>query len=215
MYLDKTNLYCASRSKSGQTETDKDLGEQVLEDEEGCIGDDTKKASKSKVKAKNNDNVKTDNSSKAQDIKDKQQSAESVASLSKKSKPFSVFKRIERSTLYSQFGRIVTAKTDVNGKPFKIQMLAKDIVRYNAKFISEKLRIANTKYCLVVKKLIDSCMANARFFGIDDSKLCIRNIEVGPGQRPRRVEFKGRGRTGMQRLSRAKVLVRLQEVQFG
>lgn len=140
---------------------------------------------------------------------------ESKTELNSTNKKESIFKRVDKKALYNNFSRIISAKTAFNGKPFKVHILAKDIVRYNAKLITEKLRVINTKHCLAIKKLIDSCMANARFFGIDDSKLCIRSINVGSGQRPRRIEFKGRRRTGMQRPARSKVEIKLQEVNFG
>lgn len=148
-------------------------------------------------------------------IEDKDQQNINKTKPNLPNKKDSIFKRVDKKVLYANFGKIVTAKTAFNGKPFKVHILAKDIVRYNAKLISEKLRIVNTKHCLAIKKLIDSCMANARFFGIDDSKLCIRSINVGYGQRPRRIEFKAKGKTGIQRPARSKVEIKLQEVNFG
>lgn len=129
--------------------------------------------------------------------------------------PVRLFKRVDKEYLHNTFGRVVTAKTSFYGKPFKVHIIAKDIVRYNAKLISEKLRIANTKYCLEVKKLIDSCMANARYFGIDESKMCIKSLYVGRGKYLKRREFKGRGRTGVIWRPFSNVEIKLQEVNFG
>jgi len=126
----------------------------------------------------------------------------------------SIFKRLD-SKSFNESQKFAKAKVSFYGKPFKVEILSKDIVRYNAALISKKLEMTNSKYSTVMKKLVDSCVANGIQKGMKKEDMYIKTISVGRGAYLKRREFKGRGRSGMVTRSFSNVVLEIQEVNSG
>ena len=122
-----------------------------------------------------------------------------------------IFKRID-SEHFNSSHKTATAKVSFYGKPFKVQILSKGIVRYNAGLVSKQLELKNGKYAIVIKKLIDSCIANGIQKGLNPEKMYIKTLSVARGKYLKRIEFKGRGRRGTVWRAHSNANVEIEEV---
>lgn len=127
---------------------------------------------------------------------------------------YSIFKRIDSALLHGEHG-VAQASTSMHGKLFQLQMIAKEIVRFNAVLTSRQLEFRSGKYATSLKKLIDSCIANAKQKGLDAQKLYIQSIMLGRGAYLKRRECKGRGRSGAIWRPHTNIYLKLKEVNFG
>lgn len=127
-----------------------------------------------------------------------------------------IFKRLDAKQ-FTDTSRVVRARLDkFFGKPFEFEMLSRNVVRRNAPFVSKQLEFMPGKHARALKALIDSCIAN----GIHNKEMraeemYVKTISVSRGRYLKRIEFKGRGRTGRIWKPYANVLVELQGVDLG
>lgn len=112
---------------------------------------------------------------------------------------------------------VVTARlNNFRGKSFEFEMLSRNIVRRNAVFVSKQLGFMPGKHARALRTLIDSCIANAAHNNnLDPANMYVKTVSVSRGKYLKRIEFKGRGRTGRVWKPSANVLVELQGVELG
>lgn len=125
-----------------------------------------------------------------------------------------IFKRLSGEHFRKDEG-VAKAAVSFYGKPFKIEILSKGIVRYNASLVANQLALKHGKYATVMRKLIESCMANGLQKGFNRDTMYIRSVTVGRGRYLKRREFKGRGKSGAVWRPYANVMLELQEVSVG
>ena len=127
------------------------------------------------------------------------------------------FKKLGSEHFTKATSPIVKARLDnFRGKPFEFEMLSRNAVRKNASFVAKQLEYMPGKHAKALRILINSCIANAAHNNnLDPANMYIRTISVSRGKYLKRVEFKGRGRTGSVWKPSANVLIELQGVELG
>lgn len=126
------------------------------------------------------------------------------------------FKQLD-SKQFKDSSRTVRARLDkFHGKPFEFEMLSRNVVRRNARLVSKQLEFMPGKHARALKGLIDSCIANGTHNkDMSVEEMYVKTISVSRGRYLKRIEFKGRGRTGRVWKPYANVLVELQGVDLG
>lgn len=127
-----------------------------------------------------------------------------------------IARKVDFKKLHNQL-KVVKAKLDdFRGKTFEFEMLARPMIGWQASFVMEQLKYMPGKHAFALNKLIKSGIAN----GVNNEKMSpdsiyIKTISVSRGKYLKRIEFKGRGRTGRIWKPSANVLLELQEVELG
>ena len=109
---------------------------------------------------------------------------------------------------------MATARLQFYGKPFMMEIMSKDIVRYNAHVISRRLAMKGGKYATAMRKLIESAIANGLQKGLNHDNMFIKSLSVGRGSYLKRRECKSRGRSAPIWRPYSNVLLELQEVDL-
>lgn len=106
------------------------------------------------------------------------------------------------------------ATVKIYGKKYCVDRIINALVQVPVDHAVASLQLMPGKYARALRKLIQSAAANARNKGIAD-KLIFSELSTGRATALRRIEWKGRGRTGAQNRAHCNIRVIVKGVKNG